>query len=364
MDDSQTPRTTQEKLAIFRACFSGLTHVYGTYNPFTGQVCQVKEPVTDQVILRHLKGLQPYGVYLLAEDRTRALAVDFDQEDLTPPMEFLAAAKNHGLATYIERSKSKGYHVWMFFGEAGASAAKARRVAQYLLHRMGMPGTEIFPKQDRLDGPDSYGNFINAPLFGALVPRGRTVFLDEMNPSEACPDQWELLANVRRAPESLLDTILASSEEPRVRRDPPRQEPRSGAQAVPDTFGLPPCARRMLAEGVSGDQRVACFHLALQLRKAGLPQDIAIASLRAWALKNRPNGNRRIITAEEIAGQTRSAYGRAYRGCGCEAPSVMALCDPLCPLRRHGQGTPPLGTDVRGEAGPSHAHANCQGGPQ
>ena len=62
MDDSRTPRTTQEKLAIFRACFSGLTHVYGTYNPLTGQVRQVKEPVTDQVILRHLKGLQPYGV--------------------------------------------------------------------------------------------------------------------------------------------------------------------------------------------------------------------------------------------------------------------------------------------------------------
>ena len=364
MDDPQTPKTTQEKLAIFRACFSGLTHVYGTYNPLTGQVRQVKEPVTDQVILRHLKGIQPYGVYLLVEDRTRALAVDFDQEDLTPPMEFLAAAKNLGLATYIERSKSKGYHVWMFFEEAGVLAAKARRVAEYILHRVGMPGTEVFPKQDRLDGPDNYGNFINAPLFGGLVPRGRTVFVDERNPAEACPDQWELLASVQLAPEFLLDTILASSEEPRVRRVPQRQESCSGAQANPGTFGLPPCARRMLAEGVSGDQRVACFHLALQLRKAGLPQDIVVASLRAWAQKNRPNGNRRIITPEEIAGQTRSAYGKAYRGCGCEASAVMPFCDPLCPLRRHCQGTPPLGTDVRGEASLSHAHANCQGGPQ
>jgi len=364
MNDSRTPKTTQEKLAIFRACFSGLTHVYGTYDPSTGRVRQAKEPVTDEVILRHLKGIQPYGVYLLVEDRTRALAVDFDQEDLTPPMEFLAAAKNLGLATYIERSKSKGYHVWMFFGEAGVLAAKARRVALHILRQIGTPGTEVFPKQDRLDGPDSYGNFINAPLFGALVPRGRTVFLDEGNPSQACPDQWELLANVQRTPEAILDGVLASLDERRAGGPSRRREPRSHAQAITDTFGLPPCAQRMLAEGVSEGQRVACFHLALQLRKAGLPEDIVVASLRAWALKNRPSGNRRIITPEEISGQTRSAYGRAYRGCGCEASAVMPFCDPLCPLRKHGQGTPPLGSDVRGEASLSQAHANCQGSPQ
>jgi len=343
MDDSRTPRTTQEKLAIFRACFSGLTHVYGTYNPLTGQVRQVKEPVTDQVILRHLSGLQPYGVYLLVEDRTRALAVDFDQEDLTPPMEFLAVAKNHGLTTYIERSKSKGYHVWVFFEEAGVLAAKARRVALHILHQIGMPGTEVFPKQDRLDGPDSYGNFINAPLFGALVPRGRTLFVDERNPSEPCPDQWEFLSNVQRISEAVLDSVLASMGGVREDSAPTHREAPSGLTTTASTFGLPPCAQRMLAEGVTEDQRVACLHLAIQLRKAGLPQDIVIASLRAWALKNRPNGNRRIITPEEITGQTRSAYGRAYRGCGCEAPSVMPYCDPLCPLRRHAHVPSPGG---------------------
>ena len=65
MGDPQHPRTTRAKLDIFRACFTGLTHVYGTYDPKTGQVRQVKEPVTDRVLLRHLQGRQPYGVYLL-----------------------------------------------------------------------------------------------------------------------------------------------------------------------------------------------------------------------------------------------------------------------------------------------------------
>ena len=31
---------------------------------------------------------QPYGVYLLVNDRTRAIAADFDRDDLWAPMEF------------------------------------------------------------------------------------------------------------------------------------------------------------------------------------------------------------------------------------------------------------------------------------
>ena len=63
-----TNMTTAEKIAIFRDCFTGLNHVYGTYDPQSGRACQKKEPVTDEVILAHLTGRQPYGVYLLIKD--------------------------------------------------------------------------------------------------------------------------------------------------------------------------------------------------------------------------------------------------------------------------------------------------------
>ena len=78
------------KIRLFRSFFSGLEHVYGTYGPKSGRSWQVKEPVTDKVVLRHLTGKQPYGVYLLTGDRTRASVADFDQEDLGPPMDFVA----------------------------------------------------------------------------------------------------------------------------------------------------------------------------------------------------------------------------------------------------------------------------------
>ena len=85
--------TPSANVALFRSLFSGLSHVYGTYDPRTGRVFQVKEPVTDDVIGAHLNGNRPYGVYLLVKDRTRAVGADFDEDDLWAPKEFVAAAR-------------------------------------------------------------------------------------------------------------------------------------------------------------------------------------------------------------------------------------------------------------------------------
>ena len=320
-------------MAVFRACFSGLTHVYGTYDPKTGRVRQVKEPVTDEVILAHIEGRRPYGVYLLVQDHTRAMAVDFDQERLDLPLGFIAAARKHGLAPYIERSKSKGYHVWVFFGSDGVLTATARRVAQQLLAEIGEPNVEVFPKQDSLDTRTVYGNFINAPLFGGLVPLGRTVFVDEEDPTMPCMDQWSLLENVQRVPESLLDAVLKGHEPPEHAEGP---LPKGQLPPIPPavrSYGLPPCARRMLVAGVDAYQRVACFRLAIHLRKAGLPRDLAAVALTVWAAKNHPSDTKHVISQAEIAAQTASAYARNYQGCGCGDPAVRPHCDPNCWLR-------------------------------
>jgi len=329
-------RTTTEKVKLFRMFFTGLPNVYGTYDLATGKARQVKRPVTDQVILAHLQGRQPYGVYLLVGERTRAVVADFDVDDIELPREFVASAVHYGLATYIERSKSKGHHVWMFLDESGVSAGKARLVVQHILDEIGQPGTEVFPKHDRLDGRTSYGNYIYAPLFGSLVPQGRTVFLDPSHGLAPAADQWQFLEEVVRVKEEQLDEIIEINELGRLDNEAKR-EPPPASNNVRSAFGLPPCAQRMLAEGVSNYQRVTCFRLAVQLKKTGLPEDLAIAALTAWARKNRPTGDKRIITEEEILAQVAGAYSRDYRSCGCGDPKVAAYCDPECPLLRGGQ---------------------------
>ena len=167
-------RNTADKVALFRSCFSGLSSVYGTYEPETGQSWQVKESVTNDTILAHLQGKRPYGVYLLNGDHIKAIAADFDDADPLPPIEFANAAQHYRLPVYIETSKSKGFHAWIFFNKNGVKAIKARLVVNHILEEIEHPQNEIFPKQNFLNNRSSFGNFINAPLFGGLVPMGKT----------------------------------------------------------------------------------------------------------------------------------------------------------------------------------------------
>ena len=88
----------------------------------------------------------------------------------------------------------------------------------------------------------------------------------------------------------------------------------------------------MLAEGVTEHQRVACFRLALHLKKAGLAEDMTMVCLRAWARKNRPATGKRVITPDEIDAQIQAAYRSDYRGCGCEEPAIQPFCVPTCPI--------------------------------
>ncbi len=331
-------RTRSEKLAIYRGLFAGLPSVYGTYDPQTGRVRQVKEPVTDDVLLAHLKGEQPYGVYLLTKDTIRALAVDFDSDQWCYPLAFRAEARRHGMFSYIERSKSKGYHVWMFFEEPGVLARKARQVAGQILAAIRQPNTEIFPKQDALDEHTAYGNFINAPLFGTLVPKGRTVFVHPARPRQPYPDQWELLSGVQRIEEAMLDRVICVCTLEESDRPNPSDEstgPSNDAGDGMKSFGLPPCARRMLADGVPDQQRVRCFRLAVDLKRAGVPFDLAVVLLQGWAHKNHPQDGKRIITDKEIQQQAQDAYEKPYRSCGCEDPAVAPYCDENCPLYAH-----------------------------
>jgi hypothetical protein len=124
-----------------------------------------------------------------------------------PPVEFLNAAQHYGLPAYIETSKSKGFHVWIFFSDKGVKASKARLLVKHILEEIEHPQAEIFSKQNCLNNGASFGNFINAPLFGRLVPMGKTVFIDP-HTLDPCPDQWVFLESIERVEEQVLYEII------------------------------------------------------------------------------------------------------------------------------------------------------------
>jgi len=105
-----SPLTPEAKVKLFRRLFHGRDDIYPIrweskqtgkvgYSPVCANewrsgVCEkprikcaeckhsLYTPVTDQVIVRHLKGEITAGVYpVLADDRCRFLAIDFDDDD-------------------------------------------------------------------------------------------------------------------------------------------------------------------------------------------------------------------------------------------------------------------------------------------
>ena len=86
--------------------------------------------------------------------------------------------------------------------------------------------------------------------------------------------------------EPALDEIIEINDlSSAPQRQLPDPNPGKGSRG---TFGLPPCAQKMLRDGISEFQRVGCFRLAVHLKRLGLPYDVAIAALKTWATKNKP----------------------------------------------------------------------------
>ncbi|MBA4369629.1 MAG: hypothetical protein C0403_18550 [Desulfobacterium sp.] len=333
--DETNKRTITEKIALFKRYFSGLPNVFGSYDPDTGRSWQEKRSVNSETILTHLKGKKHYGVYLLVNDITKAIATDFDSHDRSKPLEFIRAAHHYRLPAYIEISKSKGFHVWIFFNEHGVKADKARLVTKAILKDIDSEQTEIFPKHDCLNSQVFFGNFIYTPLFGRLVPEGKTVFIEPetMNPYQ---NQWDFLESIQRVEESTLDDIIEINGLSKQQR--PDIQPNQSKDRLVQGTGLPLCIQSMLQNGVAHLQRSSCFRLAVQLRRIGLPFDATVSVLKTWSLKNKPADGKWIITDQEIVEQASCAYRNYYQAYGCETPEISLFCSPDChTFKKRGQ---------------------------
>jgi hypothetical protein len=193
-------------------------------------------------------------------------------------------------------------------------------------------GCQFHWKHDFLNNRASFGNFINAPLFGGLVPQKKTVYGDS-HTLAPYPDQWAFLNSIERAGENVLDEIIEinSLSTPQNKCRSNQRDSDSGSSR---RLSLPLCAQKILRNGVSEYQRVSCFRLAVHLKRLGLPYDVAEAALKTWALKNRPTNGKEVIRESEILSQTTYAYAHSYAGYGCESSAIKPFCDPSCPVKK------------------------------
>ena len=239
--------TGPEKVTLFRSLFRGRDDVFPVlwtssktgrtgYSPACSNewkpgVCekprvrcgecpnQAFVPVSDRVILDHLRGRHVAGVYpLLADETCWFLAADFDKAEWQSDVAaFRDACADAGLPVAVERSRSgNGAHAWFFF-DAPVSAVVARRMGCSLMtramsRRAGLDMTSydrLFPNQDTMPR-GGFGNLIALPLQRRSRANDNTVFVDEA--FDPFPDQWAYLACVQRISASNVDRVAADAE--------------------------------------------------------------------------------------------------------------------------------------------------------
>lgn len=179
------------KLSPYKNLFAGRVDCYGTIGSNSKGVA-VKEPVTDAVIKAHLEGIRRIGIYPLVGDKCKFAVIDIDKDDLSLALTLVNRLAHYSISGYLERSKGKGYHIWVFFAD-WVLASKVRVVLKLVLDDLEIK-TEIFPKQD--SSKNGFGNFIYLPWFNLEKHSGRTVFLDQQG--VPYPDQLAFLQTVQR----------------------------------------------------------------------------------------------------------------------------------------------------------------------
>ena len=224
--------SNDEKVKIFMEVFKGRTDLYAKrwtsnktgksgYSPVCKNEfsvykcdkprmkcseCPYREllPLTDDIILKHLKGEITIGIYpLLPGDLCNFLAIDFDKKNYEKDVSaFWSICDELDIPVYVERSRSgNGAHVWIFFEES-ISARIARKMGNILLTKtMEKASLELdsydrlFPNQDTMP-KGGFGNLIALPFQGNSSKNGNTVFVDKY--FEPQKNQLEILANIKR----------------------------------------------------------------------------------------------------------------------------------------------------------------------
>lgn len=148
-------------LGLYVSLFRGRADVYGHEE---GRC--VKEALTTDVFQGHLEGTHlPVGVYPIVPLRGGFHVIwgcsDIDVEDLGMARRLQSALQAAGITSWVERSRSKGYHVWVF--SAGLVPASDMRRMLLLAHQVAdVPPREVNPKQEVLAG-GNYGNYVRLP---------------------------------------------------------------------------------------------------------------------------------------------------------------------------------------------------------
>jgi hypothetical protein len=145
----------------------------------------VRSPLNKDVFRSHLEGGPSIGVYPAVPTDTQAICAwgcsDIDVEDLDAARLLQRTLNAAGIHAWVERSRSKGYHVWVF-ASSPVAAEDMRRMLLVAHQVADYPAREVNPKQSDVS-VSKVGNYVRIPYPGGLLglPERRVMLDDSDN---------------------------------------------------------------------------------------------------------------------------------------------------------------------------------------
>lgn len=174
-----------------------------------GSYVYIKQRLTTDLVMAHLRGNITIGAYALAADSTtQGLCLDADNDDQWQQLMTLAKSlENSSVTAYLELSR-RGGHLRLF--TPLLSGKNIRQFGNQLLALHGIEKVELYPKQDQLKtGP---GSLVRLP-FGIHQKTGRRYHFIHSDGTPLAPtirEQIVLLANPNRVPQGFIDEVIAT----------------------------------------------------------------------------------------------------------------------------------------------------------
>lgn len=178
-----------------------------------GSYVRIKQPLTRDMVIAHLKGVVTIGAYALNhESYAKWLCLDADSDkDFATLIRLASKLDADSIPSYLERSR-RGGHLWLFTPAFPGQAM--RRFGKQLLAEVNASDTiELYPKQDQLvRGP---GSLVRLP-FGVHRKTGRRypfITPDRQPLAPTIRQQIALLAHPQQVPAAFIDKVLSDAPE-------------------------------------------------------------------------------------------------------------------------------------------------------
>lgn len=146
--------------------FAGRTNAWGG-----DEGRAIWQPVTHQLVQGHLEGTTPIGIYPIRERATddepllvRWGCCDIDTGDWSEAYMLGRALESMRLEPWVERSRSKGWHIWVFATD-WVEAWEMRRALKVAYSAIGLAAKEANPKSEKLR-QSQLGNYVRLPYKG------------------------------------------------------------------------------------------------------------------------------------------------------------------------------------------------------